>query len=56
MFGKIPDDMVLRDGLKQALFAYMLKPRGKAPKRFTLDDYMNRGKKLVLDSISHHGG
>jgi hypothetical protein len=45
--------MVLRDGLKQAraaCSAYMLKPRGKVPKRFTPDDYVNRGKKLVLDS------
>jgi hypothetical protein len=26
-----------------------LKPRGNAPKRYTPDDYVNRGKKVVIE-------
>jgi hypothetical protein len=47
MFGKIPDDMILSDGLKQARAArsaYMLKPRGKGPKRYTPHDYVKPRK------------
>ncbi|KAK1631707.1 hypothetical protein QYE76_006022 [Lolium multiflorum] len=29
--------------------AYQLKPRGKAPNRYTPDDYVNRGKKVVIE-------
>jgi hypothetical protein len=45
MFGKIPDDMILSDGLKQAHVAwsaYMLNPRGEGTKHYTPDDYVNR--------------
>jgi hypothetical protein len=55
MFMKIPDDTILSQsisrGKKQATrFAYQLKPRGKAPNRYTPDDYVNRGKKVVVES------
>nr|XP_051212425.1 uncharacterized protein LOC127330136 [Lolium perenne] len=49
---EIPDDdTILSQGIasqrkKQATrSAYQLKPRGKAPARYTPDDYVNRGKK-----------
>ncbi|KAK1693242.1 hypothetical protein QYE76_009939 [Lolium multiflorum] len=29
--------------------AYQLKPRGKAPNRYTPEDYVNRGKKVVIE-------
>ena len=29
--------------------AYQLKPRGNAPKRYTPEDYVNRGKKVVIE-------
>ena len=44
MFGKIPGDMILSDGLKQARAArseYTLKTRGKGPRRYTPDNYVN---------------
>ena len=57
MFVKNPDDTILNQGIlsqgksqgkKQATrSAYQLKPRGKAPNRYTPDDYVNRGKKVV---------
>jgi hypothetical protein len=53
MFGKIHDDMILSDGLKQAFaawYAYMLKPRGKGPKSYIPDGYVNRRKKFILES------
>ncbi|KAK1681211.1 hypothetical protein QYE76_042059 [Lolium multiflorum] len=49
---EIPDDdTILSQGIvsqrkKQA--TRQLKPRGKAPKRYTPDDYVNRGKKVVI--------
>ncbi|KAK1667641.1 hypothetical protein QYE76_055800 [Lolium multiflorum] len=53
---EIPDDdTILSQGIasqrkKQATrSAYQLKPRGKAPARYTLDDYVNRGKKVVIE-------
>ena len=56
MFVKIPeDDTILSQGIasqrkKQARrSAYKLKPRGNAPKRYTPDDYVNRGKKVVIE-------
>ena len=55
MFLKIPDDTILSQsisrGKKQATrSAYQLKPRGKAPHRYTPEDYANRGKKAVIES------
>jgi hypothetical protein len=53
MFGKIPDDTILSQAQEQAHFArsaYMLKPRGKAPNHYTPEDYVNRGKKVVVES------
>ena len=55
MFLKIPDDTILSQsisrGKKQATrSAYQLKPRGKAPNRYTPEDYANRGKKAVIES------
>ncbi|XP_047043803.1 uncharacterized protein LOC124648016 [Lolium rigidum] len=52
---EIPDDTILSQsitrGKKQATrSAYQLKPRGKAPNRYTPDDYVNRGKKVVIES------
>jgi hypothetical protein len=51
MFVKIPaDDTILSQGKKKARrSAYKLKPRGNAPKRYTPDDYVNRGKKVVIE-------
>jgi hypothetical protein len=56
MFLKIPDDdTILSQGIasqrkKQATWsAYQLKPRGKAPARYTPDDYVNRGKKVAIE-------
>jgi hypothetical protein len=56
MFMKIPnDDTILSQGIvsqrkKQATrSAYQLKPRGNAPKRYTPDDYVNRGNKVVIE-------
>ncbi|KAK1608368.1 hypothetical protein QYE76_032041 [Lolium multiflorum] len=52
---QIPDDTILSQGIasqrkKQATrSAYQLKPRGNAPKRYTPDDYVNRGKKVVIE-------
>ncbi|KAK1681660.1 hypothetical protein QYE76_042508 [Lolium multiflorum] len=47
---EIPDDTILSQGKKKATrFAYLLKPRGKAPNRYTPDDYVNRGKKVVIE-------
>nr|XP_051183983.1 uncharacterized protein LOC127298019 [Lolium perenne] len=53
---EIPDDdTILSQGIvsqrkKQATrSAYQLKPRGNAPKRYTSDDYVNRGKKVVIE-------
>ncbi|KAK1694577.1 hypothetical protein QYE76_011274 [Lolium multiflorum] len=49
------DDTILSQGIasqrkKQARrSAYKLKPRGNAPKRYTPDDYVNRGKKVVIE-------
>ncbi|KAK1662108.1 hypothetical protein QYE76_050267 [Lolium multiflorum] len=54
-FIKIPDDeeilsQSISRGKKQATrSAYQLKPRGKAPKRYTQKDYVNRGKKVVIE-------
>ncbi|KAK1614990.1 hypothetical protein QYE76_020507 [Lolium multiflorum] len=51
----IPDDDTILSqsitrGKKQATrSAYQLKPRGNAPKRYTPDDYVNRGKKVVIE-------
>ena len=55
MFLKIHDDTILSQsisrGKKQATrSAYQLKPRGKAPHRYTPEDYANRGKKAVIES------
>ena len=53
MFGKIPDDTILSQAKEQAhaaRSACMLKPRGKGPNRYTPEDYVNRGKKVVVDS------
>ncbi|XP_051221966.1 uncharacterized protein [Lolium perenne] len=50
---EIPDDTVLSQAKEQAhaaRSAYMLKPRGKGPNHYTPEDYVNRGKKVVLDS------
>ncbi|KAK1662100.1 hypothetical protein QYE76_050259 [Lolium multiflorum] len=52
---EIPDDTILSQsitrGKKQATrYAYQLKPRGNAPNRYTPDDYVNRGKKVVIES------
>ncbi|KAK1613140.1 hypothetical protein QYE76_036813 [Lolium multiflorum] len=54
-FIKIPDDTILSQsisrGKKQATrSAYQLKPRGNAPNRYTPEDYVNRGKKAVIES------
>ena len=55
MFVKIPDDDTILSqsisrGKKQATrSAYQLKPRGKAPNRYTPEDYVNRGKKVVIE-------
>ncbi|KAK1561609.1 hypothetical protein QYE76_027277 [Lolium multiflorum] len=48
---EIPDDdTILSQGKKKAKrSAYKLKPRGNAPKRYTPDDYVNRGKKVVIE-------
>ncbi|KAK1603813.1 hypothetical protein QYE76_027486 [Lolium multiflorum] len=51
---EIPDDTILSQsisrGNKQATrSAYQLKPRGKAPNRYTPEDYVNRGKKVVIE-------
>ncbi|KAK1604459.1 hypothetical protein QYE76_028132 [Lolium multiflorum] len=51
---EISDDTILSQsitrGKKQATrSAYQLKPRGKAPNRYTPDNYVNRGKKVVTD-------
>ncbi|KAK1685319.1 hypothetical protein QYE76_046167 [Lolium multiflorum] len=51
---EIPDDTILSQSItrckKQATrSAYQLKPRGKAPNRYTPDDYVNRGKKVVTE-------
>ncbi|KAK1695918.1 hypothetical protein QYE76_012615 [Lolium multiflorum] len=47
---EIPDDTILSQGKKKARrSAYKLKPRGNAPKRYTPDDYVNRGKKVVIE-------
>ncbi|KAK1616793.1 hypothetical protein QYE76_022310 [Lolium multiflorum] len=51
----IPDDDTILSqsitrGKKQATrSAYQLKPRGNAPKRYTPDDYVNRGNKVVIE-------
>jgi hypothetical protein len=53
MFGKIPDDTSLNEVTEQARAArsaYMLKPRGKGSNHYTPKDYVNRGKKVVVDS------
>ncbi|KAK1670267.1 hypothetical protein QYE76_058426 [Lolium multiflorum] len=48
---EIPDDTILSQGKKQhTRSAYQLKPRGKAPKRYTPDDYVKRGKKVMIES------
>ncbi|XP_071683161.1 uncharacterized protein [Lolium perenne] len=52
---EIPDDTILSQsitrGKKQATrSAYQLKPRGNAPNRYTPEDYVNRGKKAVIES------
>ena len=52
---QIPDDTILSQsisrGKKQGTrSAYQLKPRGKAPNRYILDDYVNRAKKVVVES------
>ncbi|KAK1650690.1 hypothetical protein QYE76_068495 [Lolium multiflorum] len=52
---EIPDDgeilsQSISRGKKQApRSAYQLKPRGKAPNRYTPEDYVNRGKKVVIE-------
>jgi hypothetical protein len=57
MFVKIPEDELI---LSQAILpkrtskqaprsAYQFKPRGKAPNRYTPEDYVNRGKKVVIE-------
>ncbi|KAK1669687.1 hypothetical protein QYE76_057846 [Lolium multiflorum] len=50
------DDMILSQSIppkhtsKQApRSAYQLKPRGNAPKRYTPEDYVTRGKKVVIE-------
>ncbi|KAK1652291.1 hypothetical protein QYE76_070096 [Lolium multiflorum] len=56
-FVKIPDDQeILSQSIppkhtsKQApRSAYQLKPRGNAPNRYTPEDYVNRGKKVVTE-------
>ena len=51
LFVKIPDDTILSQAKEQgARSAYMLKPRGEAPNRYTPEDYANRGKKAVVES------
>jgi hypothetical protein len=57
LFVKIPDDEeILSQSIppkhtsKQApRSAYQLKPRGNAPNRYTPEDYVNRGKKVVIE-------
>ena len=57
MFVKIPEDeLILSQSIppkhtsKQApRSTYQLKPRGKAPKRYTPEDYVTRGKKVVIE-------
>lgn len=49
MFGKIDDDMTLQQSMQKKRSAYMLKPRGKAPQRFTPEDCVARKKKVVVD-------
>ncbi|XP_051184257.1 uncharacterized protein [Lolium perenne] len=54
---EIPEDeLILSQGIlpkrtsKQApRSAYQFKPRGKAPNRYTPEDYVNRGKKVVTE-------
>ncbi|KAK1642721.1 hypothetical protein QYE76_060526 [Lolium multiflorum] len=52
---EIPDDdeilsQSISRGKKEApRSAYQLKPRGKAPNRYTPEDYVNRGKKVVIE-------
>jgi hypothetical protein len=53
LLGKIADDGNLaqaKEHLHATWSAYMLKPRGNAPNRYTPEDYVNRGKKPVLES------
>ncbi|KAK1669189.1 hypothetical protein QYE76_057348 [Lolium multiflorum] len=50
---EIPDDTVLSQAKEKAhaaRSAYMLKHRGKGPNRYTPEDYVNRGKKVAVDS------
>ncbi|KAM0861777.1 hypothetical protein ACQ4PT_045678 [Festuca glaucescens] len=50
---QIPDDTILSQAKEQAhaaRSAYMLKPRGMGPDRYTPEDYVNRGKKVVVES------
>ncbi|KAM0871141.1 hypothetical protein ACQ4PT_039542 [Festuca glaucescens] len=50
---EIPDDTILSQAKEKAhaaRSAYMLKPRGKGPNRYSPEDYVNRGKKDVVDS------
>nr|XP_051210970.1 uncharacterized protein LOC127328408 [Lolium perenne] len=54
---EIPDDEEIlsqsippKHSSKQApRSAYQLKPRGNAPNRYTPEDYVNRGKKVVIE-------
>ncbi|KAK1632093.1 hypothetical protein QYE76_006408 [Lolium multiflorum] len=48
------DDLILSQGIlpkrtSKQRSAYQLKPRGKAPNRYTPEDYVNRGKKVVTE-------
>ncbi|KAK1648133.1 hypothetical protein QYE76_065938 [Lolium multiflorum] len=48
------DDLILSQGIlpkrtSKQRSAYQLKPRGKAPNRYTPEDYVNRGKKVFTE-------
>ncbi|KAK1649527.1 hypothetical protein QYE76_067332 [Lolium multiflorum] len=46
---EIPDDTILSQGKKKARRLMRVNPRGNAPKRYTPDGYVNRGKKVVIE-------
>jgi CO dehydrogenase/acetyl-CoA synthase beta subunit len=57
VFVKIPEDELIlsqailpkRTSKQAARSAYQLKPRGKGPNRYTPEDYVSRGKKVVTE-------
>nr|XP_051230547.1 uncharacterized protein LOC127348629 [Lolium perenne] len=54
---EIPEDELIlsqailpkRTSKQASRSAYQLKPRGKGPNRYTPEDYVNRGKKVVTE-------